>query len=108
MVSSFSRKSIAVHYSTLRHKIALFFLVECLPIPVGSGMSMVGWDGEEGHLCCKEMTGSFSIGLKALHPPAVQDEGRFVPLLSIQCSSPELSRYCQVIKGTLLGLNFYF
>ena len=71
-------------------------------------MSMVGWDGEEGHLCHKEKTESFRIGLKTLHPPAAQDEGRFVPLLSIQCSSPELSHYCQAIKGILLDLNFSF
>lgn len=71
-------------------------------------MSMIGWDGDEGHLCHKEKTESFRIGLKTLHPPAVQDEGRFVPLLSIQCSSPESSHYCQVIKGILLGLNLYF
>ena len=73
---------------------------------MGGGMSMVGWDGEEGHLYHKE-TESFRTGLKALHPPAVQDEGRFVPLLSIQCSSPELFPYCQVIKGTL-GSKFLF
>lgn len=78
----------------------LSFSVECLPIPVGSGMYVKGWGGQEGHLCRKEKRESFRIGLKVLPPPAVQAQERYGPLLSIQYPSPELFCCHQVVKGT--------
>ena len=60
---------------------------------------MTAWDAEEGHLCRKEKSESFRIGLKMLHPPAVKAEGRFIPLLSVQCPSHGLVCHHEVTNG---------